>query len=226
METPTPSENTPAGSVPAAIEPDGQATDARAAEGQRAFKLSLPIVAAGLILIALLAGAAFVGARFLSAQSQPPDPQGDFFVKGSGAGVAVLGGSGPGATSFRLEIEHAKELPNTPSDVSGVLTRREDNSLFLGTGKIMMAFSKGNDGNAQPMKPSFDGPVVEVVLTRDTQIYRDVTGIPAPGSAASGKVQQVVEPGSKEDIGENTVVHVWGEKRGDRTVAQILVYTR
>ena len=38
-------------------------------------------------------------------------------------------------------------------------------------------------------------------------------------------LQQAVKPaGSLEEIGENTELQVWGERRGDRVVAEVLVY--
>jgi hypothetical protein len=48
-----------------------------------------------------------------------------------------------------------------------------------------------------------------------------------PGSRKSGEmtIQQVIRPiDSLEEIGENTELQIWGEKRGDRVVAQVLVY--
>jgi hypothetical protein len=39
------------------------------------------------------------------------------------------------------------------------------------------------------------------------------------------KIQQVVEPGSLDDIGESSLITVWGKKTGDRIIADVLVYT-
>ena len=42
---------------------------------------------------------------------------------------------------------------------------------------------------------------------------------------ADGKVQQKVEAGSLDGIGTNSFVSAWGERRGDRVIARVVVYT-
>lgn len=70
-----------------------------------------------------------------------------------------------------------------------------------------------------------DGPQVEVVVTHDTLIYKDVTDMPAPKSGSDVQVlAQVVEPGSLDDLNENSIVTMWGQKQGDRTIADVIVY--
>jgi hypothetical protein len=76
---------------------------------------------------------------------------------------------------------------------------------------------------------SSDGPEIEVVVTRDTVIYSDETDIHGGelGSRESGEktIQQVIKPvDSLDEIGPNTELQVWGERRGDRLVAEVLVY--
>ena len=68
---------------------------------------------------------------------------------------------------------------------------------------------------------------VEVVITSDTIIYKDVPPMPAGGPPlGGGKMQQKVEPGSLDEIGGNSFVIAWGEKRGDRLIARVLLYSR
>lgn len=69
-----------------------------------------------------------------------------------------------------------------------------------------------------------DGPVVEIVTTHDTRIYRDDLLEKLGGVAPSGPVQQALEPGSVDEIGENSFVEAWGQKRGDRLVAEVVVF--
>ena len=78
---------------------------------------------------------------------------------------------------------------------------------------------------------NYSGPVLEVVVTRETTIYRDETKMPSAGpGAVSGdqSIQQVVAPvDSLEDLGENTKnteIQIWGTRSGDRVVAEVLVY--
>jgi hypothetical protein len=46
-----------------------------------------------------------------------------------------------------------------------------------------------------------DGPTVEVVVTPQTIVYRDVTFRQFNGQLPSGKIQQVVEQGSLDEVG-------------------------
>ena len=75
--------------------------------------------------------------------------------------------------------------------------------------------------------PSTDGPQLEVVITPDTIIYRDVTDLTIPPDQESGEreiVQQVRQVESSDDVNGNLELEVWGERRGDRIVATVLVY--
>ena len=64
-----------------------------------------------------------------------------------------------------------------------------------------------------------------MVVTSETIVYKDVTADSFGGRLTSGTVQQKVKPASADEIGEDTVATAWGEKRGDRLVARVLVYT-
>lgn len=72
--------------------------------------------------------------------------------------------------------------------------RRDDNTLFV------------ND----------DGLEVEAVITHDTVIFE--------ASEETDIGQLVLEPGSLDDVVQGTLIIVWGEKRGDRITARVLVY--
>jgi hypothetical protein len=54
---------------------------------------------------------------------------------------------------------------------------------------------------------------MEIVVTSQTKIYKDGMsrqfGGPAP---EGGKVQQIVEPGSLDEIGQDSSITVWGKK--------------
>ncbi len=66
----------------------------------------------------------------------------------------------------------------------------------------------------------------EVVITHDTQVYRDVTSQQFKSSPQKGqRVQQVVELGQIEEIGEDSNVQVWGRQNGDRIIADVLLYS-
>ncbi len=168
------------------------------------------------LLVIVLAAAAYVGGRWLNRA-----PAAAAAAPGKGQ-MRVM--TNNGGVSRTFQVEPAKELPQSSPDLMGVLVRRQDNSLFLGTGKIQQHAQAGASGS-QLSAPTYDGPVLEAVVTHDTMIYRDETNFDAPPPAdQAGKIQQVVKPDSMDDIPVNSVVQVWGAKTGDRFVARVLVY--
>ncbi len=99
------------------------------------------------------------------------------------------------------------------------LVRRQNNSLFIGVPLRNVAVSPGG---AVSQTNGFDGPVVEVVVNRDTRLYQDVTFRNYNGPC--GQVQQVLAPGSLDDVVDGTTFLVWGEQSGERITSNILVY--
>jgi hypothetical protein len=133
--------------------------------------------------------------------------------------------------AVQTTILPAPELPDEPSAAFGVLVSREDNTLLVGTGNIDLEVDvEVNPETGQEstnLIPSTDGPQLEVVLTPDTLIYRDVTDLSIPPEQESGEreiVQQVRLVGSADDVTGNLELEIWGERRGDRIVATVLVY--
>lgn len=178
----------------------------------------LPFIIGGIIIVVLLAGAAFVGARLLNGQGLP------FVSAGGGLGPSLSLG-GPGGKMVKLDIEPSKELPQTSADVSGLFDHRQDNSIFVGTGKVTVAFKKDPSGNVQTSS-NHDGPTVEIVVTSQTKIYKDVTMRQFDGPPPDGqKIQQVLEEGTLDDVGQSSMITAWGKKTGDRFIAEILVYS-
>ena len=101
--------------------------------------------------------------------------------------------------------------------------------LISSTGGIELDVEvDGNTGERQ-VNLSHTGPEIEVVFNRDTTIYRDETEMPTldPGTTKSGErtIQQIIRPAeSIEEIGKNTELQVWGRRRGDRVIAEVIVY--
>jgi hypothetical protein len=169
------------------------------------------------VLVAVLAGAALVGAQLLAGQGQP--------TQASSTGLTMMTGqnSKPGQ-SVQPNTQPAKELPQTPEDVRGVFDHRKDNSLFVGTGVIIRQTQKDQSGNVTSSS-TFSGPIVEVVVTPQTIVYRDVTDRQFNGQPPSAKIQQVVEPGSLDEVSKDSLIHAWGKKTGDRIIADVIVYS-
>lgn len=177
-------------------------------------------------LIALLAGGAYTAVQLLTPEEAEAAPAGNGRVIQS---VQVENGGEPVAVN--TTILPAKELPQEASAAFGILKSREDNTLVMGTGGIDLSVDVEVDGatgqETTSVVPTTSGPDVEVVVTADTLIYRDVTDFGATNRTESGEqtIQQMVrQVDSIEDIGENNELEVWGEKRGDRIVATALVF--
>jgi hypothetical protein len=187
------------------------------------MKRSMLITGGILVLVLLLTSATFVGARMLRDSDKEESEDG-----GGGKVMELTTNDGSGPTSLRLKIEPSPELPDEPAEVNGVLVRRQDNSVFVGTGEIRLGITMDEAGQ-QSVSLDHSGPEVEVVINHDTLIYRDETdmSIIGPGSDKSGEqtIQQVVKAvDSLDEVGDNAEVEVWGERRGDRVVAEVLVY--
>ena len=153
----------------------------------------------GSLLLVLLVGAAFVAGRLLARQ-----PQEGVAFSSSGENVHHFG-----------PVERPEELPDEEPDVCGVVTRRDGNSLFLGTGSYSVGV--GEDGVTEL---DYSGPEVEVVVTHDTEIYEETIEL----DFEADTMQRTLEPATLDDIVQATSVQVWGEKRGDRVTARVLVY--
>ncbi len=118
-----------------------------------------------------------------------------------------------------LDIRDAAEMPDTPPDVGGLFVRRDGNSLFVGTGNLSGYLVSSGEWEFR-----HDGPVVEVLTTRDTMIYRDDTLGQLGGVAPAGPIQQVLKPGSLDELGKNSTVKAWGERHGERVIAGVIVF--
>jgi len=174
------------------------------------------MVISGIVVLALLlVGAAFVGGQLLSGHGLGA-------LSPSGLISALSGGGSSG--QFHYDIKPAAALPQTPADVQGLFDHRQDNSVFVGTGKESVTVKPGPGGNQQTAS-THDGPTVEVVVTPQTLIYNDVTFKQYSTLPPSGQtIQQVLAAGSLDDIGQATLVTVWGKQTGDRVIADVLVY--
>ncbi len=175
------------------------------------------MIVGGLVLVTMLVAGAFTAVRLLA------KPEQDAY----GANVQVFedeidDGSGP--VSITTIVEPSPDLPERQAEVSGVFLRREDNSVFVGTGNISVSVVVENGETTTAADHS--GPEVEVVLTHDTLFYRDETDINLE-AAESGErqIQQVVRPvDSLAELAEGASIGVWGERRGDRVIAEVVVF--
>lgn len=149
-------------------------------------------------LVLLLAGASFVGGRLLGDEGRTGNDK-EFIISSSGEQNKVLG--------VIEEIQRAGELPEAPADMIGSFVRREDNSVFI-----------------RQFGMEEDGPETEVVITHDTPIYQDVTYNQFTDGVPDGPKQQVLERVALDGIGPGSIIRVWGAKRGDRVIAELIMF--
>lgn len=172
----------------------------------------------GFVIVVLAAGA-FTAAQLLAAQQDPDLPPGamvfeDVTDDGSGSPVTV-----------RTVILPAAELPTRPSEAGGVFIRQEDNSYFVGTGSVSVNVSEVNGETSTAV--DFSGPEIEVVAGRDTQFYRDVTKVSFEAAESKEQTiqQEVVAVEQPDGLAKGANFQVWGQKSGDRVIADIVVYS-
>jgi hypothetical protein len=155
-------------------------------------------VTLGVALVLVLGAAAFLGGRYLQ--------------------------NGPSSGGGGRELIPAPELPTAEPNITGLFVHRQNNSFFVGTGNITGSKQAGPNGAPQ-ITMGYDGPVLEVVVTTNTKIYSDVTAQNNQNRPRnSTPIQQRVVPGNLDEIDHNTIINAWGNKSGDRLIADVLVY--
>ena len=153
------------------------------------------IILAGIVV---LAAAAFVGLSLLNPNLAD--------LRGLRLPGAATEAGGQKRT-VTYDVVRATELPAANPDAVGRLEQRQDNSLMV-----------------RPDSKGGSAPLVEVVITGQTRLYRNATGDafgtpPAPGST----VPMVLAPYSLEQVAVGDSVIAWGERRGDRLVAEVVM---
>jgi hypothetical protein len=179
------------------------------------------LAAGGVGLLAVLGGAAYVAGGLLNA----PKPAAE-----GGGGIEIVGGPGGGQrkTLPLPKIKNAPEIPATEPDAMGLYLRRQDNSIFIGTGQIEITVQRDPSGKTQG-KGKHTGPEVEVVINRDTSLYRDKTPITMEAAEQGKEIQQVVELIASLDdlvdkLSDTDSLMVWGARNGDRIIAKTVVH--
>ena len=164
-----------------------------------------------LILLVLLAGAAYTAVRYATNQQNLASTADEPLVQISEEGAAV---------SFANRVIPAAELPEREADAWGIFIRRQDNALIIGSGPVHENVDM--DDPERPIVVSHEGPEIEIVTSRDTLIYRDDTIT----AGKTGPVPQVIQQmDSLDEVDELAFISAWGARRGDRLVADLLVYS-
>jgi hypothetical protein len=158
------------------------------------------------ITILLIGIAAFVAGRMIN----------------SNVGTVGLGGPNGGRVSISInEITPAPELPATQADVTGSFVERKDNTLVVQA--VTFGTGVGGISGDSPMDEN-NGIKLEIVVTGETKIYKDVTEFPAPVNGEVHNVQQAAEEGTLDELNTQCFLSVWGRRSGDRIIADVLFY--
>ncbi|MEA4907117.1 MAG: hypothetical protein GYA17_01460 [Chloroflexi bacterium] len=177
-------------------------------------RLKIIIVIGGIVA---LSAAAYIGMQLLS-------------PAGLSAGAHSLGLTGPGGgstsmQSVSVEITPAPEIPARKTDFAGLVQSVQDNVITAAPmGNTVVAYT-GEDGELS-IDTGDNGPSVEIVITKETQIYLDRTfedGLPVEDNSV---LQQKVSLSDASEIQKNTMIRVWGSKRGDRLVAETILFSK
>ena len=159
------------------------------------------------IAILLLGMAAFAAGRMLNGN----------------VGSVSPGGPNAGGVSISLDdITPAPELPTTKADVTGIFVERKDNTITVQA--VSFRAGAGGVSGDSPIDEN-SGIPVEVVVTGETKVYRDVTGFPAPVNGEIHNVQQAAEAGTLDDLNSQTFITIWGRRSGNRIIADTLFYS-
>jgi hypothetical protein len=164
-------------------------------------KSALPYIM-GVGLVVVLAAATFVAAKYMK----------------GGIGNLTNGEEHAG------NLIQSDELPKTEPQTMGVFVERKDNSIIVAPADSIqiMVPGPGQEGQEPVMEADYVGNKVEVVVSNDTIIYRDVT--PMERENANKEVQQILELSTIDVISPQSAITVWGRKAGDRILADVIMF--
>jgi hypothetical protein len=189
----------------------------------------------GIGLLMLLAGGAYFGAQALenredAGETDVVDPNtngglSDMILDQGEEGLFANSSSGQ---MIEIEIDNAAELPDREPETAGFILEREDDTLLIGTGEPKISLKINDDGTPNIGIDGTEGPSVEVVITHNTRVFEDVSDPTAMFSGESDAFQQEVKlVDSLDDMTVNdATVMVWGTKRGERIIADVVVVSR
>lgn len=160
----------------------------------------------GTVLLFVGAAAYLAGSMF----SRGMGPRSESGVQGNGQVFVSMN-----------DITPASELPITTPEITGFFIERKDNTVIVQT----VSFDPGVGGLAENTNQDANsGPRIEVLVTGETIVYRETTEFGQPIAGQEYSIQQTVEEANLDDLNTQTMITVWGHRRGDRVVAEVLVY--
>ena len=132
-----------------------------------------------------------------------------------------------------ITFEDPATLPIYRETALGVFLKRDGKQLTLGTGSIEVEIGVEVVNDEEPVKNinvNYTGDPIEILVSSDTAIYEDVTEIPEVTGedleTGTKLITRKIQLGSLEEIGENMIIRVWGNKTKGSVIADVLVYER
>jgi hypothetical protein len=120
------------------------------------------------------------------------------------------------------DVTPAPELPTTKADITGTFVERKDNTIIVWA--VSFGMGVGGVSGDSPLDEN-SGIRVEVVVTGETTIYKDITELPDPVNGEIHNVQQAAAEGTLDDLNSQTFITVWGRRSGDRIIADVFFYS-
>ena len=122
-------------------------------------------------------------------------------------GIVSLGGPNAGRVSISLnDITPAPELPAAQANITGSFVDRKDNAIIVQA----VSFGSGIGGSAGDLPMDEDSGIrIEMVVTTETKIYKDVTQFPPPVNGEIHNAQQAVAEGTLDDLHSQSFISVW-----------------
>lgn len=135
----------------------------------------------------------------------------------------------------RIIFEDAPEIPESAPDAYGLFLSRDERWITIGSGPIDVSVQVEVINDQDPTRivsASHSGEPVTFRVSDNTVFLKDTTQRPdlaAEDIAAASEfgeivVQGTTSIGSLEEIGENTVLRVWGEIQNGVLVAKLVVF--
>ena len=177
------------------------------------MKRTFVIAAVVLSLVLLLAGGAYMAGKLLGTGPDTGNEEGPTIKIGTGKGPLT-----------EVVFVRAEESPTADPDVAGAFDQRQDNSIFVNETQDGFRISQDESGSFAITNTT--GQIHEVVVTGETEVYVDSTNEQIDEAISDGKLYQKLGPGTLEEMADLSYIRAWGEKRGDRLIASVLIYTR
>lgn len=173
----------------------------------------------GVMILLLLLAAAFMGGRLLAPKEETAVPLSSVIQADEMADLILPSGdSQEGAQTFSIpDLQAAPQMPASPPETTGLFLNRIDDTLRVGTGSISAMIS--SEPGALP-EFNYDGVAVDVLVTNQTKLYEDVTEFTMGQTTVQ---QELIQLENLDNLQENTLIQVWGQRDGDRIVAEVIV---